>query len=61
LKKSFRDKQIFREELKKTKAMSRELIEQRNAEKEAKKQRRRDNIMRRKENDLKAEVLQVVS
>ena len=41
--------------------MSRELIEQRNAEKEAKKQRRRDNIMRRKENDLKAEVLQVVS
>ena len=61
LKKSFRDKQIFREELKKTKALSRELIQQRNAEKEAKKQKRRDNLARRKENQLKSEVLQVVS
>ncbi len=41
--------------------MSKELIEQRKAAKEAKKLRRKENLRRRKENEMKAEVLQVVS
>lgn len=61
LKTTFVEKQKFREDLKRIKSLSRELLEQRNAAKEAKKQKRKENIQRRKENESKAEILQVVS
>lgn len=61
LQSTFAAKQKFREDLKRVKSLSRELLEKRNAEKEAKKQRRKENIQRRKENESKAEILQVVS
>ncbi|KAK7578256.1 hypothetical protein V9T40_010461 [Parthenolecanium corni] len=60
LKTTFVEKQKFREDLKRIKSLSRELLEQRNAAKEAKKQKRKENIQRRKENESKAEILQVI-
>lgn len=61
LKSTFAEKQKFREDLKRIKALSRELHEQRKAAKEAKKERCREDIQRRKENEAKAEIVQVVS
>lgn len=61
LKSSFEQKQKFREELKSIKSLSRELINQRNTVKEARKLKRKENLQRRKGNELKSEVLQVVS
>ncbi|XKL62977.1 hypothetical protein PGB90_005341 [Kerria lacca] len=60
LKSSFEQKQKFREELKSIKSLSRELINQRNTVKEARKLKRKENLQRRKGNELKSEVLQVI-
>lgn len=54
-------KQQFREEIKRVKELSREIISKNAAEKEAKKERRRQNLKRAEENQRKAEVVQVVS
>lgn len=60
LKLSFERKQKLREDIKKTRELSRTLINERNAENEARKERRRENIKRRTENQRKSEVVQVV-
>lgn len=57
---SFERKQKLREDIKKTRELSRTLINERNAENEARKERRRENIKRRAENQRKSEVVQVV-
>lgn len=57
---SFERKQKLREDIKKTRELSRALINERNAENEARKERRRENIKRRAENQRKSEVVQVV-
>lgn len=61
LKSTSEEKLKFRDELKKIKSLSRELIEQRKQIKENKKQRRRENLERQRENEKKSEILQVVS
>lgn len=61
MKRSFEMKQQFREEIKRVKELSREIISKNAAEKEAKKERRRQNLKRAEENQRKAEVVQVVS
>lgn len=60
LKLSFERKQKLREDIKKTRELSRVLINERNAENEARKERRRENIKRRAENQRKSEIVQVV-
>jgi len=60
LKLSFERKQKLREDIKKTRELSRALINERNAENEARKERRRENIKRRAENQRKSEIVQVV-
>lgn len=60
LKLSFERKQKLREDIKKTRELSKSLINERNAEKEARKERRRENIKRRAENQKKSEIVQVV-
>lgn len=61
LKLSFEHKQKLREDIKKTRELSRTLINERNAENEARKERRRENIKRRAENQKKSEIVQVVT
>ncbi|VVC34122.1 Cgr1-like [Cinara cedri] len=60
LKLSFENKQKLREDIKKTRELSRTLINERNAANEARKERRRENIKRRAENQKKSEVVQVI-
>lgn len=60
LKLSFERKQKLREDIKKTRELSRTLINEKNAENEARKERRRENIKRRSENQKKSEIVQVV-
>lgn len=60
LKLSFESKQKLREDIRKTRELSRTLINERNAANEARKERRRENIKRRAENQKKSEVVQVV-
>lgn len=60
LKLSFESKQKLREDIKKTRELSRILINERNAANETRKERRRENIKRRAENQKKSEVVQVV-
>jgi rRNA-processing protein CGR1 len=60
LKLSYERKQKLREDIKKTRELSRSLINERNAENEARKERRRENIKRRAENQKKSEVVQLV-
>lgn len=60
MKLSLEEQQHFREELKRVKTLSRELIQQRNLAKEAKKQRRKENLQKKRENEAKSETLQVV-
>lgn len=57
---SFESKQKLREDIKKTRELSRTLINERNTANEARKERRRENIKRRAENQKKSEVVQVV-
>jgi len=57
---SFERKQKLRQDIKKTRELSRTLINERNAENEARKERRRENIKRRAENQKKSEIVQVV-
>lgn len=57
---SFERKQKLREDIKKTRELSRTLINEKNAENEARKERRRENIKRRSENQKKSEIVQVV-
>ncbi|XP_050426336.1 coiled-coil domain-containing protein 86 [Adelges cooleyi] len=60
LKLSFERKQHLRADIKKTRELSRALINERNAENEARKERRRENIKRRAENQKKSEIVQVI-
>lgn len=60
LKLSFERKQKLRQDIKKTRELSRTLINERNSENEARKERRRENIKRRAENQKKSEIVQVV-
>lgn len=57
---SYEQKQKLRADIKKTRELSRSLINERNAENEARKERRRENIKRRAENQKKSEVVQLV-
>ncbi|XP_012252302.2 coiled-coil domain-containing protein 86 [Athalia rosae] len=57
---SFEKKQKLRAELKRVKDLSRAVIAQRQAEKEAKKQRRIENLKRAEENRKKSEIVQVI-
>ncbi|XP_012289208.1 coiled-coil domain-containing protein 86 [Orussus abietinus] len=57
---SFEKKQKLREELKRAKEMSRSIIAKKQAEKEAKKQRRIENLKRAEENRKKSEIVQVI-
>lgn len=57
---SFEHKQKLRQDIKKTRELSRTLINERNAENEARKERRRENIKRRADNQRKSEIVQVV-
>lgn len=59
-KKTFDEKQKFREEMKKIKELSRSLIKERDDAKAVKKERRRENLKRQQENARKAEIVQVV-
>lgn len=61
MKLSFEQKKKLREDIKKTRELSRALINERNAENEARKERRRENIKRRAENQKKSEVVQLVN
>lgn len=61
LKLSFERKQKLREDIKKMRELSRTLINEKKAENEARKERRRENIKRRTENQRKSEVVQVVN
>lgn len=58
---SFERKQKLREDIKKMRELSRTLINEKKAENEARKERRRENIKRRTENQRKSEVVQVVN
>lgn len=58
---SFEKKEKLRKDLKRVKEMSRMALEKRKADKEAKKQRRIDNLKRAEENRKKSEIVQVVS
>ncbi|KAB0803725.1 hypothetical protein PPYR_00695 [Photinus pyralis] len=57
---SFQQKQLLREDLKRTKEASRSIKAQKEEEKEQKKQRRRENLKKREENSRKAEIVQVI-
>ncbi|KZC08028.1 PREDICTED: coiled-coil domain-containing protein 86 [Dufourea novaeangliae] len=58
---SFEKKQKLRDDLKRVKEMSRAIKAQKEAEKEAKKQRRIVNLKRAEENRKKSEVVQVIT
>lgn len=58
---SLTKKQKLREDLKRVKDMSRAIKAQKQEEKEAKKQRRIENLKRAEENRKKSEIVQVVS
>lgn len=58
---SFERKQKLREEIKKTRELSKALINERNSANEARKERRRENIKKRAENQRKSEIVQVVN
>ncbi|KAF7994683.1 hypothetical protein HCN44_004155 [Aphidius gifuensis] len=57
---SFQSKEKLRQDLKRVKEASRAIIEEKKAEKEAKKQRRVENLKRAEENARKSEVVQVI-
>lgn len=57
---TFERKQKLRQDIKKTRELSKSLINERNVENEARKERRRENIKRRAENQKKSEIVQVV-
>lgn len=61
LKTSLTQKQKLREELQRIKAISRAKIAEKNEQKELRKERRRENLKRREENQRKAEIVQVIS
>lgn len=58
---SLEKKQKLREDLKRVKGMSRAIKAEKEAQKQAKKDRRRENLKRAAENQRKSEVVQVVS
>ncbi|XP_015520605.1 coiled-coil domain-containing protein 86 [Neodiprion pinetum] len=57
---SFEKKQKLRNDMKRIKELSRSVIARRHAEREAKKQRRIDNLKRAEENRKKSEIVQVI-
>ncbi|XP_043250094.1 coiled-coil domain-containing protein 86 [Colletes gigas] len=61
IRRSFEKKQKLRDDLKRVKEMSRAIKAQKEADKEAKKQRRIENLKRAEENRKKGEVVQVIT